>query len=262
MPRIVHISDLHFGTEHPDLLAPLRQAIDAAQADVVAVSGDLTQRARRHQFRAARAFLDSLAPPWISVPGNHDVPLDKLWDRLLRPYGRYREIIGEDLCPVRQVGPVTLVGLNTVDPRSWQRGRIGRRAVRRACATLAEAGGIGVVVAHHPFDQLPDADKTLMRHAAAAAGALAECGAQVILTGHLHRWRADPFVTRQQDRHLLQVQVGTSLSRRVRGQPNDFAVLDFDDAGVEVRRMTWKTPAFATTDLRRFNRIGPEWRRA
>ncbi|MFD0978189.1 metallophosphoesterase family protein [Tropicimonas aquimaris] len=262
MHRIVHISDLHFGTEHPDLLEPLRNAINGAGADIVAVSGDLTQRARRHQFRAARAFLDSLAPPWISVPGNHDVPLDKLWDRFFRPYARYREVICEDLCPVRRLGPLTLVGLNTVNPHTWQRGRIGLRNVRRACDTLGEAGGIGVVIAHHPFNQLPDSGKALMRHATAAAGALAECGAQVILTGHLHQWRADPFVTRQQDRNLLQVQVGTSLSRRVRGQPNDFAVLDFDDAGVEVRRMAWFAPAFRTADLRRFDRIGPEWRRA
>lgn len=266
MQRIVHISDLHFGTEHPELLAPLRAAIDGAGAGMVAVTGDLTQRARRQQFRAARAFLDSLATPWISVPGNHDVPLDKVWDRLIRPFGRYREIIDADLSPVRRLGRLTLVGMNTVDPRAWQRGRIGRRAMRRACEALAGAGGIGIVLAHHPFEQRPDAGKTQMRHASTAAGALAACGAQVVLTGHLHQWRAEPFVTRNPDHHILQVQVGTSLSRRLRGEPNDLAVLDFDGDRLEVRRLTWAPgagdAAFRTADVRRYDRIGSEWRRA
>jgi 3',5'-cyclic AMP phosphodiesterase CpdA len=73
MRVLVHLSDIHFGRVNPSLLAPLVKTINEIEPDLVAVSGDLTQRARSHQFREARAFLDSLPQPQIIVPGNHDI---------------------------------------------------------------------------------------------------------------------------------------------------------------------------------------------
>src|SRR5579875_2925577 len=99
MRRIVHLSDLHFGRTRPDLLGPLLESIHAAAPDLVAVSGDLTQRARAGQFAAARRFLAALPRPVLVVPGNHDVPLDAAWARLLWPWRRYRHWIGRDLEP-------------------------------------------------------------------------------------------------------------------------------------------------------------------
>ncbi|HBS49770.1 MAG TPA: phosphodiesterase [Rhodobacteraceae bacterium] len=244
MRRLVHISDLHFGREQPELLEPLRQAIDAEQADLVAVTGDLTQRARRRQFRQARAFLDGLAAPWICVPGNHDVPLDKLWDRWFRPFKRYREIVSSDLTPVHEDAELLVVGLNTVDPFSWQRGKIRGRALRDACQRFAERDGVKVVLAHHPFQQSPETKKSLMRNAHSALTRLSDCGAQLVLSGHLHRWLAEPFLTEERESNLLQVHVGTGLSSRLRGQENDFAVLTLDPGAVEVRRMVAESGRF------------------
>src|SRR5207253_1287181 len=78
MRTIVHLSDVHFGRVDAAIVAPLVDTIRAIAPDLVAVSGDLTQRARRAQFRAARAFLDRLPVPQLVVPGNHDVPLFNL----------------------------------------------------------------------------------------------------------------------------------------------------------------------------------------
>ena len=62
MRTLVHLSDLHFGRVDPALLAPLTEAVAAARPDVVVISGDLTQRARRRQFEEARRFLRTHLP--------------------------------------------------------------------------------------------------------------------------------------------------------------------------------------------------------
>ncbi|MGG7566095.1 metallophosphoesterase family protein [Rhodovulum sp. DZ06] len=264
MTRLVHLSDLHFGRARPELLEPLLEAVAAAAPDVVAVSGDLTQRARESQFADAADFLDRIPAPVLCVPGNHDIPLENWPMRLLRPFLAYRRGIGGDLEPEMLVnareGPVRVIGLNTVTPFLWQRGWLTRGAVRRACARLgAGDAAFNVLVAHHPFSHAPDARKALMKGAARAAGALSDCGADVILCGHLHAWRTTPFVRRQGRAGALQIQVGTSLSNRGRGEPNDFAVLDFADPRLRVARMAWDGAGFAELEARDWLRTPDGW---
>ena len=55
MRTLVHLSDLHFGRVDAELLEPLRAAVEAARADLVVVSGDLTQRAKRRASSSRRA---------------------------------------------------------------------------------------------------------------------------------------------------------------------------------------------------------------
>ena len=96
MRTIAHVSDLHFGREDPALVAALQEDLKGAAPDLVAVSGDLTQRARRREFEAARDFLQALGMPMLAVPGNHDIPLFDVARRLLRPLDRYRQYIHAD----------------------------------------------------------------------------------------------------------------------------------------------------------------------
>jgi 3',5'-cyclic AMP phosphodiesterase CpdA len=74
MKTLIHISDLHFGTEIPEIVAAMREAVPAHRPDLVVVSGDLTQRASAIEYQKAREFLQDLHSPWIAVPGNHDIP--------------------------------------------------------------------------------------------------------------------------------------------------------------------------------------------
>ncbi|WP_284164741.1 metallophosphoesterase [Frigidibacter sp. SD6-1] len=251
MTCIVHLSDLHFGCIQPSLTEPLIEAVNAAGAHAVAVSGDLTQRARTSQFRAARAFLDRIEAPVVVVPGNHDVPLFNPFLRLARPFARYRRWIDDRLESVHDLPGAVLVGLNTVDPWRHQRGRIGEGGLALACAAFA--GGPSdrwkIVVAHHPFDQAPGSRKKLMRGAGAAAARLADCGAHLVLSGHLHSWRAEPFVETRGQRRMVQVHAGTGLSRRLRNEPNDFCVMRLDADRLTIDRMA--APPGAT----RFDRI-------
>lgn len=259
MTRIVHISDLHFGRERPELLEPLRLAILQAQPDLVAVSGDLTQRARNRQFRAAVAFLDGLDRDWICVPGNHDMPLDVVWHRMLWPFRRYKRHVSGNLAPVWQAPGVCLQGFNTADPWQWQAGKVRRWQLWRACSAFREHTGLNIVLAHHPFEEPEHSDKAAMKRAGPALRALNDAGANLILSGHLHKWQAAPFVTPEIGQSMLQVHVGTGLSNRLRGEENDFAVLDVSENRLAITRMVARMSGFEAEPPLKFAYADGSW---
>jgi 3',5'-cyclic AMP phosphodiesterase CpdA len=259
---IAHLSDLHFGRDRRDVAAALARAVNAAKPDIVAVSGDFTQRARNDQFRAARAFLESLDAPWLAVPGNHDVPLDRPAARLFRPYARYRRHIDADLEPVRRVGVAALCGVNTVNPLDWQRGRLGaggRARLRRALGEAADAP-LRVVVAHHPVVHAAGEAKATLRGADAALRTLGAEGADIVLAGHLHSWRA--AAVDAHGRVIVMAQAGSGLSDRLRGDPNDFSLirLSRDRIAVERHAVTPEGHAFERAEVAIFTRISEGWR--
>ena len=227
MRRILHLSDLHFGRVHDDLIRPLTEAVNTLAPDLVAISGDFTQRARIAQFEEARRFVEGLNPPVVAVPGNHDTPLDNLLIRFFAPWRRYRRYISRDLEPVVRDAEFTLVGINTVNRFSWQRGRIGRHTLARVGALIGgdDRERMQIAMLHHPLDHLPEVEKRLMRGARRAIRMLGEKGADIVLSGHLHNTRVAPLEA-QPD--VLFVQAGTGLSSRVRGEANMFNLLTID----------------------------------
>ena len=60
----------------------------------LAISGDFTQRARRAQFAAARAFIDSLNVKTLVVPGNHDAYVRESWQETFAQWTAYMQ--GDD----------------------------------------------------------------------------------------------------------------------------------------------------------------------
>jgi len=259
MTRILHLSDLHFGRERPDLLRPLIETVNRLAPDLVAISGDLTQRARPGQYRAAKTFIEALEAPVLCVPGNHDTPLHNLAERVFAPWRRYRHYIGEDLEPEWHGHSVSALGVNTVEPLFHQRGHIRRAAVRRICSTAERAPQkLHVVVGHHPLEQLPETRKRLARGAEKALARLASCGADVILCGHLHLSRISPF---RAYGGLLLVQAGTGLSTRERGEPNDFNLLSFEGRSVRIDRHTAREDAsgFDVASTYDFRKPGDAW---
>lgn len=256
MRRLAHLSDLHFGRDRPELLAPLTEAVNALAPDIVAISGDLTQRARPDQFQAARAFIDGLRAPVLTVPGNHDVPLHNLAARLLTPWRNYRRWIARDLEPGYADEEIYVLCVNTVNPLAHQSGWFGRRALARVRRAFADTRGrrTRIVVAHHPLEHLPGEPKKLMHGADEALEELARLKADVILSGHLHSWRAGPFAEKQGRNAILQVHAGTGLSNRVRGEPNDFNLLEIGQGRITVTRYTVPEgeARFAPADTRGF----------
>ena len=244
MRTIVHLSDIHFGRVDPRVVAPLVAAVRAVAPNLVAVSGDLTQRARGRQFQQARAFLDQLPQPVLAVPGNHDVPLFNLAARFLDPYGGYRRHIAEDLEPIYQDEEAIVVGLNSARTVPFHGGgRLNETQVARACAHLAKApaDAVRMVVTHHPFD-LPEShgDEHLIGRSGMAMRKLAAAGADLFLAGHLHVSHVGHTADRYQiaGHSALVVQAGT-LSTRGRGELNTFNVLRLARPLITIERQSW-----------------------
>ena len=129
MRSIVHLSDVHFGRVDTRVINPLVEAVNGLKPDLVAVSGDLTQRARSAQFKEARAFLDRLPKPQIVVPGNHDVPLHNVFARFLQPLRKYQRYITADLRPFYYDDEIAVMGVNTARSLTVKGGRINEDQV-------------------------------------------------------------------------------------------------------------------------------------
>jgi 3',5'-cyclic AMP phosphodiesterase CpdA len=270
LQTIAHLSDLHFGHLDPAILPMLRGVLIDIAPDLLAVSGDLTQRARRQQFEEARQFLDSLPFPRLVVPGNHDVPLYDVLTRWLGPFEKYKTFISDDLEPIHAEGKVAVVGVNTARALTFKNGRINRRQVLRCRERFAAIGGGGaitrIVVAHHPFI-LPDgADPNLLiGRARLGLRAFAEIGVDLILSGHLHVSRTLQSVVGQHGPgpSVLLVQAGTATSTRRRDEMNSFNILRIDHPGVEIERWSWDEvrSRFAVALVERYRRQRDRWER-
>lgn len=249
--RLVLLTDLHFGRARPDLIDPLLDAVAKSAPDLVVVAGDFVQRARTGQFRQARRFLDRLPQEWIAVPGNHDIPLFNLPARLLAPRAAYRRWIDRQTEPSVQTRTAHIVGLDTTYRFYHQRGRItpAQSALVADILRQESTDRTVVVVAHHPFHHAPDVEKKVMTGAARALDTWSDCGPHIILSGHLHTWTVEPFIARKNRSMTLQVHCGTGLSTRLRGEPNDFAILDIAGDRCRIRRMAAADGASHYADL-------------
>lgn len=138
MRTIVHLSDLHFGRVDRSLVDPPIQSVREIGPDLVAISGDLTQRARTAQFLEARRFLDALPKPQIMVPGNHDVPPYNPLARFFRPLVKYRRYIGENIEPFYADEQIAVVGVNTARSLTIKNGRVNRRQLDRIRERLCD----------------------------------------------------------------------------------------------------------------------------
>ena len=266
MRTILHLSDLHFGRIDPATLDPLLQAAQEIRPDVVAISGDLTQRARRGQFREAREFLQQLPGVLIVVPGNHDVPLYNVFARFAFPLANYRRYISGDLEPFYSDEEVAVAGINTAHSRTFKGGRVTPRQIallrKRLCHLPPQITRI--VVTHHPLD-LPEAyeDRELARRARDAMEALVACEADVLLSGHLHASHARSATERHKIRghSALIVQAGTATSTRGRGEPNSFNVIRVDRPRMDVARYSWMSEkaAFLLAENRGFVHAPSGW---
>jgi len=270
--KLVHLSDLHFGREDPDLVAPLLRSIEDAAPDLIVVSGDLTQRAKKRQFRAARAFLRKLPQvPTIVVPGNHDVSATNLFERIARPLARYQRFITADLTPTFADDEVAIAGIDTV--RAWKRkdGRINRTQVATACAALGltSPSGIRIAVTHHPMDLPLDDDRhALVARSAMAMKAFAACNVDLFLSGHLHSGQT--LATRARyaipGHSAVVAQAGTAISTRTRIDPNAWNLITLEpetlesSATIAIQPMVFDGErAFAPAPTVSYRRAAGEW---
>ena len=273
MPTIFHASDLHFG--HP-AVPEQYEAIEALIADrrfdVVAISGDVSQRARAGEFQRARAFLRQAqaVSSTIVVPGNHDV---KWWRAPLglgepaRMYDNYRRYIDEDLEPVLRVRGATLVGLNTSHgvtrhTLTWNLrdisiiGDLRRAQLDRARAELdaAPAADARVIVMHHNPVKGELSGRHGLKNTRRILGAFADMGVDLVLCGHDHQ-EAIHFVEHTRKGTIIST-AGTVSNRSRGGRPSSANVIDITPATIEVTTLIWsaRSRAFEAGPRRCFER--------
>jgi 3',5'-cyclic AMP phosphodiesterase CpdA len=280
MTRILHISDVHFGwpavPEQADAVEALAQQ---EPFDVIAVSGDLAQRARAGEFQRAAVFLRDLrrpadptrAPPaLIVVPGNHDVAW---WFAPLgigqrsRLYEKYRRYISADLEPELHVPGVTFVGLNSAAGVDWHtlswnprdisvKGGLRRRQLARAAAAFerSPSGDARVVVVHHnPMLGALSHRRGLLR-SEAVLKAFGEMHVNLVLCGHDHQEAVD-FVAQASPGFVVST-TGTISSRSRGGRPPAINIVNLTDRSIDVETRTWApgSQRFEPTGTRCFAR--------
>jgi len=251
MRTLVHLSDLHFGRIDPALVDPLRRAVVKVKPDLVAISGDFTQRARRPQFAEARAFIDSLNLRTLVVPGNHDIPLYDVVSRFAAPLDYYRRYISDNLEPEYVDEEMIVLGVNTSRALMFPlgEGRISVDQVDKVVRRLASAPAslLRIIVTHHPFDLPPGVHRRrLLGRSVMAMERLALANADLFLSGHLHIAHVSHAIDRYEfaGHSALIVQAGT-VSMRGRGEVPSFNVLRMQRPEIVLSRHAWD-PSKAT----------------
>ena len=235
MSVLLQISDTHFGTEVPQVVEALAALALQQRPNLVVLSGDITQRARPDQFSAAKSFVDRLGAPVLAIPGNHDIALFNLWERLVCPYARYAKEFGADLEPVHSCPNLMVIGVNTT--RAWRHknGEVSAAQVHRVAQLLSAARPqqLRVVVVHQPVAVVQAEDQPdLLRGHAEATRVWSAAGADLVMGGHIHL----PYtlVLPGLARRLWAVQAGTAVSSRTRpGVPNSVNILRWGEASGE-----------------------------
>ena len=247
MRRIAQISDLHFGRHSHGVMEDLLASVNQTHPDLVALSGDFTQRARHGEFAEARRFLDRLSHPKLVVPGNHDVPLYNVLDRILHPFAKYDHYV----TPVGQPAgffrddKLAVLGLNTARRLVRKNGRLSLEQIAQIGRIFREVpeGVFKVLVTHHPLG-IPSGEAALelAGRSRLALEAIASAGVHLLLSGHHHRALSGGITEIRGEGSVLIVHAGTAISTRLRGADgNSYNLIDISEERVSVRVMAWLT---------------------
>ncbi len=263
--KIAHLSDVHFGRiAYPEIVARLVEEINADAVDLVVVSGDLTQRARRRQFKAAAEMLASFTAPVLVVPGNHDVyPWWRPLSRIFWPLSRYRRVIAGELTPEFEMEGLAVLGINSAHGRTVKGGRIGRpeREAIRSFFSERPADVFKVLVVHHHLVQIQalgphDVARKARRALQTASGA----GVDLVLCGHLHVSHIEPLEIAPEQHRMVIASAGTATSNRGRKSnrsTNFYNIITIlpDYFVIEERRYMLDAGRFAPENTTHFDRL-------
>ncbi|WP_211295222.1 metallophosphoesterase family protein [Novosphingobium guangzhouense] len=253
--RLFHLSDIHFGLVDEQAIAWAKTCIEREQPHAVAITGDLTMRARHPEFQAACEWIQGLDVPVTVEVGNHDIPYFNLYQRFFDPYRRFKAI--ERMVETRLDLPnLAIVPLRTTTRAQYQRfpwsnGWVTDKALAQTLAQIdALPEGTRVLIAcHHPLPERRADGKLLTINGTRTMEVLAGRKVMAVLSGHVH----DPFdlVEETPAGPLRMIGAGT-LSKRIRSTPPSFneIVIDGNEIHVTARNLERvPTPAMQIDDV-------------
>lgn len=242
MIRLAHLSDPHFGRiAHPEVVDALTTSVNQWDPDLIAISGDLTQRAQKKQFQRAARLIDRLKAPTLIVPGNHDVyPWWRPFARLFQPLQRYRRYISDDLLPVYESKGIAALGVNSAHGWLLKNGWIRDEHIQAIVSFFDHQpdSRYKVLVLHHHLVRLERfGAHDVARRASTALRALENSGVDLILCGHLHESHIEKIDGHPDAREVVVASAGTVTSNRGRGEDygvNGYNVITVDKEVVTV----------------------------
>ena len=271
MATIAHLSDVHFGRHDPAVVAALEEWLMGRRPELVVISGDFTQRARRAQYREACAFVERLEASGLAVlgvPGNHDVPLYDVFRRFVRPLSRYRRYIDDELCPWFESERLAVLGINTARSLTIKDGRINHEqmAIIRDRFRDVPDDRTRILVTHHPLFAMPIGEEggltKVVGRQESAIEAVGEAGVHILLAGHFHRsFSGSAREMVKNAGPALVIQAGTATSTRLRaGEVQSFNLIHAHrNDEVDLQVIEWNGGAFRGRGHARFTFDGDLW---
>ena len=255
--RLAHLSDVHFGRlASPQVVQALVKTINEQAFDLVVVSGDLTQRARTSQFKAAARMLAAFEAPVMVVPGNHDVPA---WYRPLArifwPMRRFEHFISPEFTPTFESPGLAVVGINTAHGWTIKGGRVraSHIAFMQAFFDRQPPNTFKVLVMHHHLVRLVALGKhDVARQARLALEGVGEQNVDLVLCGHLHRSHVESVSVSEGAHRVVVASAGTATSSRGRESGPDRRANFFNMIHVEPDRFV--------IEEHRFDKTGAQFR--
>ncbi|MDQ6690525.1 MAG: metallophosphoesterase [Gemmatimonadota bacterium] len=256
MTTVFHVSDLHFGWPAvPEQIEAIEQIIQTEKFDVVAISGDLSQRARSGEFQRAAAFIRDArkVSKVITVPGNHDVAWWKAplgFGDKSKVYENYRKFIDKNVEPVLHVAGATFVGINTAHgvtlrTLTWKVrdisiiGDIHKKQLDKAGELFAKAarGDARVIVMHHNPVRGELSRRHGLKNTHRILGAFAEMGVDLVCCGHDHQ-ESVHYIEHTRKGTVIST-AGTVSNRSRGGRPSSVNVITIGRETIDVTTHVW-----------------------
>lgn len=241
---LMHVSDLHAGWPfNPDLARLVAADAHALKPDLLVVSGDLVQRADfPHQWQVITSYLRHLPTPQLIIPGNHDVSLVNVFDRMFRPYRQYSKHISRDLNPVFELPGLAVVGGCTAHGWTVDGGRLSSAQMARMEALLMRQPPDTCKIAvlhHHVVDPPGSKQGRIISNADQVIDLLDRCGVEVLMCGHIHVSYIGSTLDVRPDlqQGTIICQSGTTTSSRGKGREagkNSYNVIEIDDNAIRI----------------------------
>lgn len=253
MKKIIHLSDLHFGTEREGIVEVLIETINHLNPDMIIVSGDLTQRARYPQFRSTKRFLQKLTCPHVlSVPGNHDISLYNLIERIFYPFRKYNRVIRPEFPSQIITEKFAIFGINSVTPFKPMGGFVTQAQLDNVSKFFFNMPStmVKIVVMHHNLIRserhkiINDSEKIINTFAAS--------NINLVLSGHIHEAHIEKLKRNYLAHNMYIITAGTPISYRTT-DPNSFNLIEFNNVSFTLNVFEYKQNQFREIGSTKFS---------